>query len=416
MDTTSSDAVAQSRRAVGRTGLDYLRYGLRISVWVRWFAVIAWLTQLHYQVNFPHPAYVSHILFAVLLMGLNGYVLYRLETKRTVTWRWALALSALDVVMLTAGLTTSSESGNTFFVLYYAALALFAAVCMSFRTTFAGATVVAVMYVALSLTPEPGGGFRLEEGNILFARIMTMYAVAAAVSLVSRFERMRSEFDRVRRREAVERERELLSERIDLSQTIHDTIAQSAYTIGLGLETAIELAEAQQDENRKELLTKLEATLALSKSTMWELRHPIDIGAIFEGRQLSRVLRSHASTFTTITSIPTEVVQSNTEPQLPTATRGLLFSIAHNAMTNALRHSRADRITITLSFDTTVRISISDDGIGLPNDYADHGHGFRNMRAGAERMGGTLEAGPGESGRGTTVTCVIPNRADRGGV
>ena len=417
MDTTSSNAVAQSRRAVGRTGLDYLRYGLRISVWVRWFAVIAWLTQLHYQVNFPHPAYVAHILFAVLLMALNGYVLYRLETKRTVTWRWALALSALDVVMLTAGLTTSSESGNTFFVLYYAALAMLAAVSMSFRTTFAGATVVAVMYVALSLTLEPGGGFRMEEGNILFTRIITMYAVVAAVSLVSRFDRIRSEFDRVRRREAVERERELLRERIDLSQTIHDTIAQSAYTIGLGLETAIELAEAQQDENRKELLTKLEATLALSKSTMWELRHPIDIGAIFEGRQLSRVLRSHASTFTTITSIATEVVQSNTEPQLPTATRGLLFSIAHNAMTNALRHSRADRITITLSFgDDTIRISISDDGIGLPDDYADRGHGFRNMSADAERMGGRLEVGSGESGLGTTVTCVIPNHADRGGV
>ena len=105
----------------------------------------------------------------------------------------------------------------------------------------------------------------------------------------------------------MERERELQQERIELSQTIHDTIAQSAYMIGLGLETAIELASAQNDENRDELLAKLSATHALSKSTMWELRHPIDVGPIFEGRELSRVLRSHASTFTTITSIPTDV-------------------------------------------------------------------------------------------------------------
>ena len=148
--------------------------------------------------------------------------------------------------------------------------------------------------------------------------------------------------------------------------------------IGLGLETAIELANAQDDENRDELIAKLEATHALSKSTMWELRHPIDGGPIFEGRELGRVLRSHASTFTTITSIPTELVQSGKEPRLSTVTRGLLFSIAHNAMTNAFRHSYAGKVTITLSFDGDgLRMSVSDGGIGLPDDYEDRGHGFR---------------------------------------
>ena len=232
-----------------------------------------------------------------------------------------------------------------------------------------------------------------------------MYAVVAAVNLVSRFER-------IRRIGAVERERELQRERIELSQTIHDTIAQSAYMIGLGLETAIELA----DESNRELIAKLEATHALSKSTMWELRHPIDAGPIFEGRELSRVLRSHASTFTTITSIPTELIQSGREPELSTVTRGLLFSIAHNAMTNAFRHSHAGKVTIALSFGgDRLRMSVSDDGIGLPDDYADRGHGFRNMRRDVERTGGSLEAGPGESGRGTTVTCVVPYDTKRGG-
>ena len=89
-------------------------------------------------------------------------------------------------------------------------------------------------------------------------------------------------------------------------RTIHDTIAQSAYMIGLGIETAIELANAPNDKGRDELIAKLEAIHALSKSTMWELRHPIDAGPIFEGREFGRVLNSHASTFTTITSIPTE--------------------------------------------------------------------------------------------------------------
>ena len=227
-----------------------------------------------------------------------------------------------------------------------------------------------------------------------------------AVNLVSRFER-------IRRIEAVKRERGLQRERIELSQTIHDTIAQSAYLIGLGLETAIELVGTQK---RDELSDKLRATHALVKSTMWELRHPIDIGHIVEGRALGRVLRSHASTFATITSIPAEVVQSGKEPHLPMDTRRFLFSITHNAMTNALRHSNATKVAISLSFDTNeLRLSISDDGVGLPEDYADRGHGFRNMVADATRMGGSLKAVPGELGRGTTVTCAIPHGAIQGG-
>ena len=33
---------------------------------------------------------------------------------------------------------------------------------------------------------------------------------------------------------------------------------------------------------------------------------------------------------------------------------------------------------------------MSDDGIGLPDDYDQWGHGFANMRANAERLGGNL--------------------------
>ena len=216
--------------------------------------------------------------------------------------------------------------------------------------------------------------------------------------------------------ELVYRERALQCERVELSQAIHDTAAQSAYMVGLGIDTAIELANAPDDKGRDELIAKLEAIHALSKSTMWELRHPIDAGPIFEGREFGRVLSSHASTFTTITSIPTEVEQSGREPRLSAVTRGLLFSIAHNAMTNAFRHSRADRVTIALNFEADrLQMSVYDDGIGLPDDYVDRGHGFRNMRRDVERMGGRREVGPGESGRGTSVVSVVPYDANRGG-
>ena len=403
MRTRVQDVATGSRQPPDQTGPGDLLYGVRISVWVRWFLLIAWLLQFNYRPNFEHPAYIPTTLFAVLVLVFNAYVHYRILSHRKVTWHWALALGALDAVMITAGIVISGSGfQNTFFVLYYAALAMFAVVFTSFRLSFAWATLVAVAYASLSLILEPGVDFGIKEEKVLFTRIAVMYAVVAAVNLVSRFER-------IRRREAVERERELQRERMELSQTIHDTIAQTAYMIGLGIETSIELAETREGKVRDELLAKLNATHALSKSTMWELRHPIDVGPIFEGRELSRVLRSHASTFATITSIPSEVVQSGKEPPLPTVTRRLLFSIAHNAMTNAFRHANAGKVTIFLNFaDGGLRMSVSDDGIGLQKGYEDRGHGFMNMRADAERMGGRIEISQGGSGRGTTVTCDIP--------
>ena len=418
--------------ALHRIDSDDLRHSLRISVWVRWFVGIAWFAQLNYRADYSNEAYIPHTILAASLMALNGYVHYRIhqlkacpvprygaghanprgEQSRTISWHWAFALSALDVVTITAGLVISGGFDNAFYVLYYPALAAFAVVFASFRISFTWVTITAVMYAALSL--YSGVDFDDGQEKVLFIRIVTMYAVVAAVNLIFRLER-------IRRREAVERERELQRERIELSQTIHDTIAQSAYMIGIGVETAIELADRQLKaghvkssksdgtDTDDELIAKLHATHALSKSTMWELRHPIDAGPIFEGRELSRVLRSHASTFTTITSIPTDVVQNGQEPHLSTVTRGLLFSIAHNAMTNAFRHSQAGRVTIQLDYDDdSLRMSVSDDGIGLPDDYAERGHGFRNMRADAERMGGQLDVSPGESGLGATVTCTVP--------
>lgn len=419
MDSSSRNDAVRRFNLSGLARVDYLRTGLRISLWLRWFVVIGWLAQLHHHVNFAHPAYVAHIMFGALLLAANTYILYRIETRQTVTWRWVFALSAMDVVMLIAGLTVATGDGNAFFIMYYVALAMFAAACTSFRTALTGATVVAALYLALNVATKSGGLFpiRLEEDLLTgIITIVAIYAVVTAVSLVTLFERIRSRFDRLRRLEAVERERELQLERIELSQTIHNTIAQSAYLIGLGLETAIELANAQKGRNDEELAAKLEATLALSKSTMWELRHPIDAGAIFEGRELSRVLRSHASTFSTITSIPTEMAQTGKEPFLPTVTRRRLFSIAHNALTNALRHAEASRIKVEVVFrEDMIRLSVSDNGVGVPVDYEDHGHGFRNMAADAKRMGGCLDVGSGESGRGTTVTCILPLSSEQGG-
>ena len=200
-------------------------------------------------------------------------------------------------------------------------------------------TVVSVLYLTISLTVGDGIDIAAMDEKGLLARIFVMYSVAASVNLVSSFERNRW-------RAAVEREGALQRERIELSQSLHDTAAQSAYMIGLGIDGIRQVA----GDSNEELNARLEATSRLSKAAIWQLRHPIDMGRIFDGRELGRTLESHVVTFTAITSVPAELVQNGVEPPLSADTRSMLFSIAHNALTNAFRHAEASRVLVQLDF------------------------------------------------------------------
>ncbi len=398
--------MALHRRSFNVTKSDELRYLGTISVWLRWLLAAICFLLLFYRPDFDPVRYAAYFSILSVLAVLNGLVHGRILTGRQMTLRWLLALSAMDFVLITGAVIAGGEFDHYFFyLLYYPALAGLAVLFSSFRLNLAWTSLVALTYTAVSLTFNNGLDLAAKEEKTLFVRIVVMYAIVASISLVARFER-------VRRQEAVERERALHEEQIRLSKSLHDTTAQSAYMIGLGIETAIELA---QDSNR-ELVDKLEATYRMSKSAMWDLRYPIDIGLVVEGKKLGAVLESHADTFTAISSIPTKVVRTGKEPPLPPATARTLLSIAHNALTNAFRHSQAGKVTVELEFkENGLRMSLSDDGIGLPDDYAERGHGFRNMRADAERLGGKLVVDSGTSDQGTTVTCVMEYNEPLGG-
>ena len=53
MQTTTRDVMAGPRREPDRTDRDDLHYNLRISVWVRWFLLIAWLLQFNWPNLIP---------------------------------------------------------------------------------------------------------------------------------------------------------------------------------------------------------------------------------------------------------------------------------------------------------------------------------------------------------------------------
>ena len=53
--------------------------------------------------------------------------------------------------------------------------------------------------------------------------------------------------------------------------------------------------------------------------------------------------------------------------------------------------------------DGRIRLSVSDNGVGLPVYHAERGRGFNGMRANSEQMGGPFVVESDQEGGGTTI-------------
>ena len=390
-----SNALERIRRFNDYDAAD-LQQAASVSIWVRWVVVAGILFETSYRVDLWSASHILNNLYILGILLTNAYAHHKIRSNRRVTQVLLFGLSLTDLALISFSTSLSGGFESRYFPLYYFSMAIFASVFPSPYLSLSWASALAVVYTGVCLFIGPGPDFGGQDEKVLFYRMLPIYGIAILVSLITSFERNR-------RRLAAEREREMSRQRIELSQTIHDTTAQSSYMIGLGIERSLEI----EDRSNPQLSETLEMTKDLSKWSMWTLRLAIDGGEIFRGRSLTGVLRMHADTFTSITSIRARVTETGTEPPLSTVNRSLLFSIAHNALTNAFRHARARNVVIALDFRPEhLRMSVSDDGIGLPGDYAAQGHGFRNMREDADRMGGELCVV--SDGNGTTVRCVVP--------
>jgi len=88
-----------------------------------------------------------------------------------------------------------------------------------------------------------------------------------------------------------------------------------------------------------------------------------------------------------------------------------LYRIAQEAVHNALKHSRATRIDLTLvQLDENVELRIKDNGMGLPAGPGSRGLGLHTMEQRARLMSGQLSVRNQPLG-GVEVICLVPNVA-----
>ena len=95
-------------------------------------------------------------------------------------------------------------------------------------------------------------------------------------------------------------------------------------------------------------------------------------------------------------------------PILPADVELVIYRIAQEALTNALRHSAAGTVTVSLTADARgVTLRVADDGDGMPTELPRDTAGIAGMRERALLVGGRLTIGPGP-GQGTEVHLTIP--------
>ena len=198
----------------------------------------------------------------------------------------------------------------------------------------------------------------------------------------------------------------ILEERARIGMDLHDGVIQSIYAVGLTLESARLVLPDSPDESIQLLdsaITGLNDAIRDIRNFILDLRPRRFSGDLGQG--LARLVRE----FQANTMIPVSMTVSQQLENLPTSLARAIFLTTQESMANIARHARASNVTLTLMrSDSTVTLTISDDGIGFEPDTTQQvGHGLANMQARSEGLGGKfrLRSAPGH---GTTVTMRLP--------
>jgi signal transduction histidine kinase len=246
--------------------------------------------------------------------------------------------------------------------------------------TFMGVPIVAKGEVlgAFYLTSK-GGGF--SDADQQLTEVFAAHA-AIAIDNARLFERSR--------------ELSVVEERNRLARDLHDSVAQTLFSLSLTAEAALNRNGANEEVRKVGELAK--EALAQMRSIVFELR-PADLAAdgivatlVKHSDVLSRVFGQQIDV--TVTS------ESALDPDIELE----LFRIAQEALSNALKHARASRIEVFVDLDDN-RLEVRDDGVGFdPGDQLVRSKhlGLTSMEERAAEIGATLtiDTAPGV---GTTI-------------
>ena len=198
----------------------------------------------------------------------------------------------------------------------------------------------------------------------------------------------------------------VVRERQRLARDLHDSVTQTMYSLSLYADASqkalrgnkVDKALAHLDELRK-MVSEVMLDMRL---LIFELHPPI-----LQKEGLATALRTRLESVEARSGIRTEYQVFN-ERRLPLETETELYRIAQEALTNVVKHARADHVSVSIRyFRDKLKLEVQDNGIGFDAGEAGKGGGLglKSIQERVERMNGlfTVESTP-QSGTRLEVT------------
>lgn len=216
-----------------------------------------------------------------------------------------------------------------------------------------------------------------------------------AWSLLTGLEALRVE--QARRIERAERREAMLEERYRLSKELNDGVIQDLFAVGMLLGSAPAHTVEQH----------LQSVVDRLRLYVLDLE-PADPGEPEAHAGLLHLVEE----FRANTLLPV-VLDLQRELDLPADVGRAVLTVAREALSNVRRHARASLVRLSLrGHEGTLRLTIADNGRGMPDDSFARGLGIDHMTRAAEGVGGKLHIGSAPGG-GAQIALELPDFTQR---
>jgi signal transduction histidine kinase len=205
-------------------------------------------------------------------------------------------------------------------------------------------------------------------------------------------------------RARAQEERELLvvlEDRERIARDLHDVVIQRLFATGLHLQSAVPLASRSDLGGRiNAAVDELDSTIRDIRRAIFELRGPAG------GSLRTQVREAVDRAAEGLGFRPRVDLVGPVDSAVPEQVRADLLAALQEALSNAVRHAHATRLSVRLRVEgSTVELTVTDDGVGT--DPAAARGGLVNLRERAERRGGAFAVEPAEP-TGTTLRWSVP--------
>lgn len=195
-------------------------------------------------------------------------------------------------------------------------------------------------------------------------------------------------------------------ERNRMARELHDTLAHSLSAVAVQLEAVDSALDADPGAAHAILgkaLAQTRSGLTETRRALHELRaSPLDDLGLALALQNLALTTAQRNGMTATVTLPERPL--NLPPEIEQG----VYRIAQEALTNASRHAGATQITVTLSNNEGVSLTVTDNGRGFDVHAIEGDHmGLQLMRERAALMGGVLDI-RSTPGAGATVRLALP--------